>query len=397
MTPDPSRTRAVFRVLAGPSDRIPWVPLGEFPTAVTPFPGGAGILDGTGFVKRDDLSSPVYGGNKVRTLEVLFGAALAHGASTIFATGAFGSNHAVATALHAPRVGLSPRAILFPQPTSWAALENLRVTLALSGAVHALPHWSCLPLSMWYHARRSDRGGVALMPPGGASPQGALGYVSAALELAEQIEAQVLPEPVRIIVGVGSTCTTAGLLVGLDLAKKLGLGFRTQEPELWAVRVTPWPVTSRLRILGLAARTARLLAEWARDPALAVSARRLGRRLVLDSGYLGRGYGRVTESGRAAIRRWAEVGLPPLDTTYSAKSAAAFLAHCERSRGPILFWSTKSSAPLPVVSPAALSQAPRRALRWIAKAEHDLRLELPEGYARLENGGTGSEPVDPLT
>lgn len=375
----------MFRVLAGPSDRIPWAELGDFPTPVTPFPGGAGIPEGIGFVKRDDLSSPVYGGNKVRTLEALFGAALAHGASTIFATGAFGSNHAVATLLHAPRVGLSPRAILFPQPISWAALENLRVTLALSHAVHVLPHWSCLPFSMWHNARRSDLGGVALMPPGGASPRGALGYVSAALELAEQIEAQVLPEPVRIVVGIGSTCTTAGLLVGLDLAKKLGLGFRKHEPELWAVRVTPWPVTSRFRVLGLAERTARLLAEWAQDPALAVSARRLGQRLVLDSGYLGRGYGRVTESGRAAMQRWAEAGLPPLDTTYSAKSAAAFLARCERSRGPTLFWSTKSSAPLPVVSPASLSRAPRRALSWIAKAERDLGPELPEGYARLEN------------
>lgn len=373
----------MFRVLAGPSERIPWVELGEFPTPVTPFPGGAGIPEGTGFVKRDDLSSPVYGGNKVRTLEVLFGDALARGSRTIFATGAYGSNHAVATALHAPRVGLSPRALLFPQPVSWAALENLRVTLASSHAVHALPHWSWLPFSMWHHARRRDLGGVTLMPPGGASPRGALGYVSAALELAEQIATGVLPEPARIVIGVGSTCTTAGLLVGLDLAKKLGLGFRTTEPELVAVRVTPWPVTSRFRILGLAERTAHLLAAWAKDPALAVGARRLGQRLSLDTGYLGRGYGRVTETGRAAMRRWAEAGLPPLDTTYSAKSAAAFLSRCERSRGPTLFWSTKSSAPLPSVSPASLSEAPGRALRWIAKAERNLELELPPGYARL--------------
>lgn len=384
MAPDPIRNRALFRVLAGPSEAIPWVELGEFPTPVTPFPGGAGIPENLGFVKRDDLSSPVYGGNKVRTLEALFGDALARQSRTIFATGAYGSNHAVATALHAPRVGLASRALLFPQPLSWAALENLRVTLALYDAVHALPHWSCLPFAMWHHARRRDLGGVTLMPPGGASPRGALGYVSAALELAEQIEAGVLPAPARIVVGVGSTCTTAGLLVGLDLAKKLGIGFGRTEPVLVAVRVTPWPVTSRFRIVGLAERTARLLAAWAKDPALAVSARRLGERLELDTAYLGRGYGRVTETGRAAMRRWAEASLPPLDTTYSAKSAAAFLARCERSEGPTLFWSTKSSAPLPAVAPASLSQAPPRALRWIAKAERDLHAELPAGYERLE-------------
>jgi D-cysteine desulfhydrase len=92
---------------------------------------------------------------------------------------------------------------------------------------------------------------------------GALGYVSAALELAEQIEAGVLPPPRRIVVGIGSTCTTAGLLVGLDLARRLGIGFRNAEPELVAVRVTPWPVTSRFRILGLAERTARVVAALA--------------------------------------------------------------------------------------------------------------------------------------
>lgn len=379
----PVRTRALFRVLAGPIEPLPWVELGEFPTPVTPFPRSATIAENLGFVKRDDLSSPVYGGNKVRTLEALFGDALARESRTIFATGAYGSNHAVATALHAPRVGLSARALLFPQPLSWAALENLRVTLALSDAIHVVPHWSCLPFAMWHHARRRDLGGLTLMPPGGASPRGALGYVSAALELAEQVEAGVLPAPARIVVGIGSTCTTAGLLVGLDLAKKLGIGFRALEPELVAVRVTPWPVTSRFRILGLAERTARLLAAWAREPALAVSARRLGARLTLDADYLGRGYGRATEPGRAAMRRWVEAGLPALDTTYSAKSAAAFLACCEREKSPTLFWSTKSSAPLPYVSAASLGRAPPRTLGWIAKAERALPLELPAEYERL--------------
>jgi len=379
---DPPRSRALFRVLAGAGPELPWALLGEFPTPVTPLPGSSRIPAELAFVKRDDLSSPVYGGNKVRTLEALFGDALTRGSRTIFATGAYGSNHAVATALHAPRVGLSPRALLFPQPESWAALENLRVTLATSDQVHALPHWSCLPFAMLHHARRRDLGGVTLMPPGGASPRGALGYVSAALELAEQIEAGVLPEPARIVVGIGSTCTTAGLLVGLDLAKKLGIGFRSMEPELVAVRVTPWPVTSRFRITRLAARTARALAAWARDPSLAVSAHRLGARLSLDSRYLGGGYGRVTEAGQSAMRRWSELGLPPLDTTYSAKAAAAFLARCEGSRAPNLFWSTKSSAPLPAPTTSAQRVSPRAA-RWIEQAERTLARELPPGYEPL--------------
>ncbi len=85
------------------------------------------------------MSSAVYGGNKVRTLELLLGQARALGHTRVLATGAFGSNHALATALHAPQVGLTPSALLFPQPVSEAAFLNLRA-LAESGAqLHALP------------------------------------------------------------------------------------------------------------------------------------------------------------------------------------------------------------------------------------------------------------------
>ena len=374
-----------MRVLGLKAQSVPWVELGEFPTPITELPGDATMPGGVGFVKRDDLSSNVYGGNKVRTLELLFGDALARQSKVVFATGAYGSNHAVATALHAQRVGLSARALLFPQPISWAALENLRVTLEVSDQLYALPHFGFLPFSMLRHARRRDLGGVTLMAPGGATPRGALGYVSAALELAEQIEAGVLPPPRRIVVGIGSTCTTAGLLVGLDLARRLGIGFRNAEPELVAVRVTPWPVTSRFRILGLAERTARVVAALAGDQALAVSGRRLGERLSIESRYLGHGYGRETAAGRIAMERWALYGLPPLDTTYSAKAAAAFLEQAASSKFPTLFWSTKSSAPLPPVSARAANQAPERVKRWIAKAERTLGVDLPVGYQRFSS------------
>ena len=65
---------------------------------------------------------------------------------------------------------------------------------------------------------------IAALDPGGATALGALGYVSAGLELAQQIARHELPVPRRVIVGVGSTCTSAGLLVGLALAGHLGRG-----------------------------------------------------------------------------------------------------------------------------------------------------------------------------
>ncbi len=370
--------RAIFDVLPGLAGRLRFAALGDFPTPVDPLPRSAGIADGVGFVKRDDLSSSVYGGNKVRTLEVLFARALARGTETIYATGAFGSNHAVATALHAPRVGLRAGALLFPQPASWAALENLRVSAALSFELGALAHWSGLPYAMW-RARRA----AEVMAPGGATAWGALGYVSAALELASQIAEARLPAPGTVVVGVGSTCTSAGLLLGFQLAHRLGLGFVKAAPRLVSVRVTPWPITSRWRITGLARRTSFLLAELASDPSLKLGRGQLGKQLHVDGDYLGAGYGIPTAAGRAAMRDWSEAGLPPLDTTYSAKAAASFLACCRRGSGPVLFWSTKSSAPLPHVTPEQLEQAPRLVQDWMRRAERELDGELPVDYPRL--------------
>jgi D-cysteine desulfhydrase len=179
------------------------------------------------FVKRDDLTSEIYGGNKIRTLEFIFGGALSRGVQRIVATGAYGSNHAVATVLHAHRAGLSPGAILFPQPGSACALENLEVVVGHIDPVHWIPHWAFLPWSMWRVQRYYRQLGevTKVMVPGGATPAGAFGYVSAALELAGQVEEGLLPCPKSIVLPIGSTCTIAGLAVGVHLASKLGFGF----------------------------------------------------------------------------------------------------------------------------------------------------------------------------
>lgn len=337
---------------------VPTVDLGALPTPVMSL---AALRDRLGprapelWVKRDDLSASAYGGNKIRTLEVLFADALAQRATHIVATGAFGSNHAAATVLHARRVGLEPCALLFPQPESEAARENLEVTLTHAAEVEELPHWSFLPYGLARtHLRETQRGRRSyVMVPGGATPLGALGYVSAALELAEQVARGELPAPRTVLVAVGSTCTSAGLLLGFALAARRGLGFR-EAPELVAVRVTPWPVTSHARIVSLAESAAALMGEHgalatdARGRVVAPTRAELAAKLRVDGGYLGLGYGRVTNGGLDAMGRFSVAGGPPLDTGYSGKSGAALLDLARAGApGPLLFWATKSSAPLP--------------------------------------------------
>ncbi len=336
--------------------RVPWVRLGAWPTPVERL-----ALDSGGplYVKRDDLSAAVYGGNKVRTLETLLGQAQAAGARRVFATGAYGSNHALATVLHARAAGFEAGVILFPQPPTACARENL--VAILSGRPLVRPLWTVLgvPGAIWGERRR----GSYVMVPGGATPIGALGYVSAAFELAAQIQAGALPAPTRIVLGVGSTCTTAGLLAGTAIAERMGLW--REPPAIHAVRVTPWPVTAAWRIVSLAARTTASIAELAGEERLAIRRRELAARLRVIGGQIGRGYGRVTRAGAAAIERFREHGGPPLDTCYSAKAAAGLFAHPQP--GVTLFWATKSSAPLPARDDAAIAEAPPPMRRWLAR------------------------------
>jgi D-cysteine desulfhydrase len=368
-----SAERALFDAWPALARDHSFAALGQFPTPVEPLRWLAPALDtrATTFVKRDDLSAAEYGGNKVRTLEVFFGHALRAGVVDVFSTGAFGSNHALATVLHAPRVGLRPGALLFPQPWSETAAANLRITALRAQPFRALPHWALLPFGMWRLAREQRRAGrrTLIMPPGGATPLGALGYVSAALELGRQIERGELPAPAEVVLGVGSTCTSAGLLVGLALASRMGLGWRAgARARLVSVRVTPWPVTSAHRIVGLAARTARLLRELTQDARFDLTRAELALGLTIDGGHIGAGYGLPSRTGLDAIARLEPLASLCLDTTYASKAAAGLLARITRDPSLVrVFWSTKSSAALPRIAADELAAAPAAVQRWLAR------------------------------
>ena len=337
---------------------MPWVTLGAWPT-----PLDAIDVEGrTLWVKREGDSSPRYGGNKVRTLEAWLGHARASGARRIWAIGAYGSNHAVATVRHARAHGLDAGVIVFPQPASEWAIENAGALIASGCPLVRLRSVVEVPAAALAIAAR-ERGRGIVMPPGGATPIGTLGAASAAFELAEQLAAGAAPPPRRIVLPVGSACTTAGLLAGLHVAHAVG-AWRWPLPVVYGVRVTPWPVTSRVRTAELAARTIARIAALG-GPAVAVTLGELLARLVIDGREIGPGYGRTTASGRAAMAALDGARAPRLDGVYAAKTAAALLRLHRAGTGPLVFWATKSSVRLAAPSPAALAGAPRALVRWL--------------------------------
>jgi len=340
---------------------VPWLPLGDWPTPITPIEA----LGRTLWVKREGDSAASYGGNKIRTLEAWLGHARARGAKRIWAIGAYGSNHAVATIVHARAAGLDAGAIVFPQPRSEWAFENAGAIVAAGCPIVRLRSFVEVPFAGVAIAAR-ERDSI-VMPPGGATPLGAFGALSAAFEVAEQVAAGVAPPPRRIVLPVGSTCTTAGLLAGFFVARAIG-AWRWPLPIVHAVRVTPWPVTSRSSIVALAARTlARVRAlGGSKVGAVGATLGELSARLAIDGRELGRGYGRSTPRSRAAIVTIVGGDSPRLDGVYSAKAAASLLRLHRAGVGPLLFWATKSTARMAPPTPAALAAAPAALARWLA-------------------------------
>ncbi|MEW6776278.1 MAG: pyridoxal-phosphate dependent enzyme [Bdellovibrionota bacterium] len=307
---------------------LPWAPLGSFPTPLERF---AGSGEAEIWVKRDDLTSPLYGGNKVRKLEFLLADARAKGAGKILTFGGVGSNHAVACAAHGSEAGLSCEAIVVDQPLTPHVRKNLLLGHSFGARLH---YASSLPGALVQFASLRRRLGKEtgkapyVILPGGSTPLGSVGYALAALELAEQVGRGELPKPDAVFVALGSSGTLGGLLAGAALA---GIS-----SEWVGVQVVEWPVVSAWNVRRLAEGTLRLL-------------KASGKRLPpfqIEKGFFGGKYGLPTQKGAAAIERASASGLA-LEGTYTGKTFAALLdwAAREENRGKrVLFWNTYSGA-----------------------------------------------------
>lgn len=309
------------------AETLPHLELSERPTPVREL-AGLGI-----WVKEDGaFGAGGWGGNKVRKLEWLIPDARRRGRRSILTFGGLGTNWGLATALYAREHGLETALALVDQPIDAHVTAQL-ARLEASGARLHRTHTKARTVAMlpWLLARNA-RGGRPpyLLPAGGSSPVGALGYVEAALEIAAQVEDGSLPEPAHVVVPVGTGGTAAGLALGLQLA-----GLRT--------RVVGVVVNDQLRL------DAPVLARLARRAARLLERRgaRLGRleldpdMLDLTRDQIGAGYGHRTEAATRAAALASEEGLS-LDPVYTAKAMAGLLAL--RAEGhladPVLFVHT---------------------------------------------------------
>ena len=310
------------------------------------------VSGGELWVKRDDRTHEVYGGNKVRKLEWLLSDALARGAKRVVTIGAVGSHHVLATTYFGTKVGLEVEAVLVPQPATDHAMDVLRAGLGLGLRAFPVSWRAQVPLATTWRALH----GAHVIPVGGSNALGAMGYVSAASEFAQQVRQGDLPEPDVCVVALGSGGTAAGLAAGFEAE-----GLKT---SVVGVCVADPP-----ELLEMASMR---LARACLDRTDGAARRRfasLRSRLIFDRRFLGPGYGRATPEGEAAVAVARDSAGLELDPTYTAKTFAAALARTRESRDKVvLYWHTLSSAPMqPLLADAPpLADVPPR-LRRLAR------------------------------
>jgi D-cysteine desulfhydrase family pyridoxal phosphate-dependent enzyme len=314
-------------------DPFPRVTLASLPTPLEPLPRLSAFLGGPRvLVKRDDQTGLAMGGNKARKLEYLAGHALAQGCDTLVTIGGLQSNHARQTAAAAARLGMACELVL-PRvvPRSSEEYEqsgNVLLDRLLGARLRVLPAEQNTSSVLERVAEELRAGGRKpyVIPTGGSTAHGALGYVQALFELLDQIrEGEVRVD--AIVVPIGSAGTVAGILAGLAVAEKkipvvaAAVMGAAQDREAVARQLTR-------QVLGLLGRQV----ETACD-GFSVTDRTVGP-----------GYGITTDEVIDAVKRTAQLEGLLLDPVYTGKAMAALFDLVRRGQfktgDQVVFWHT---------------------------------------------------------
>lgn len=336
--------------------RLARTPLGLFPTPVERLVGmGHDDL----WIKREDLSSPTGGGNKVRKLEFTLAEAVRRGHRKIVTFGGLGTNHGLATARYGKTLGLTTRILLYRQPVT----EHVRQTLLQLHELGAeLRGYDTLLRAgaAFYTTQRLLNPGAYYLMAGGSSPLGNLGVVNAMFELRAQVHAGLIPEPDSIFVALGSGGTMAGVSLGALLA---GLRSQVIGVRVSLDRTGPVRFTDKGTVRTMMRRTLALLRRYAPEvPPVPIPAQQV----VND--YFGSGYGAATPKGTAAMDQARERTGLRLDATYTAKAFAAvldFVRRREYASQTVLYWHTYHAAEFGHLTATADYHALPRELHWV--------------------------------
>lgn len=301
------------------------------------------------YIKRDDLTGLAFGGNKSRKLEFIIQDVLNKKADVIITWAGLQSNWCLQTAAAARKFGITPILILFNVYDLPAEYDgNLLLDFILDADIRVkevekggIVHLEEVDQILEETATEvKERGHTPYVAPIGGSavggsmqqPLGAISYVNAFVELAEQATSQGFDVD-YVIHASGSGGTQAGLAFG---AKAL-----SDKTKVLGMSVSEEKKTYRELVLNIARDTAEAL-----DLELEIAE---GDIIIFDE-YIGEGYGEVNKDVTETIRLVAIREGIFLDPVYTGKAMVGFIDLVKRGYfrrdDNIVFYHTGGTAAL---------------------------------------------------
>ena len=350
------------------TERFPWTQLLVSKASPVESVAKLSLLgDADVWLKRDDLVCSQYGGNKARKFEWILGDLRAKGYRELWTVGGLCSNHCTAAAVYGQKAGVAVRNFFVPTPLDEPERNLLRVQGALGASLAMLPP----RLADLLRLLNPTTGASYLVPPGGSSVAGVLGYVDAGLEFCAQAERGDCPRPEVLYIAAASQGTVLGLAMGLRLGgmdpMPCIVAVETTTPNWQKARLfLPTPALALRRLRAASPALRRLLPNQL--SAFAIESDKRFESLPL--GFVNKP---ITDALSEAPD---EAGLR-LDAHYSARAYAALrqdLAAGLLKGKTVLFWQTHGSMPEEKVAellrtapplPADVARAAARHLREI--------------------------------
>jgi 1-aminocyclopropane-1-carboxylate deaminase/D-cysteine desulfhydrase-like pyridoxal-dependent ACC family enzyme len=298
--------------------RLPRVPLAHLPTPLEEVPRFAGRLGKARvFVKRDDCTGVLFGGNKTRHNEFLLAEALRQKADVLVWGAGVQSNNCRQTAAACARLGLDCHLYLSRKTHRDDVQGNLLLDYLMGAEVHLVDAAIGPELDDLLRAKADELRRAGRRPYGWdrehGRPLAAVSYALCLAEVMDQMARQGLHPSAVYVCAAGAT--GAGLSLG---RKVLGLSapVRLVLPIHW-----PWDVPEDMA--EVANRAARLLDLSHRLTAADVEA---------SADHVGPGYGVMTPEGWEAMDLLARTEGVLLDPVYTAKAMAALIADVRGGR-----------------------------------------------------------------
>lgn len=258
-------------------------------------------------MKRDDFTGVELSGNKVRKLEYLLYQAKKEKANYIFTCGGEQSNHSRATAIAAASYGMKSKLFLWGKEKKYHD-GNLFLDNVIGAEIKFLSKEEYSNVNALMNEEKEkyekQRKKVFIVPEGGSSPLGIVGYIEFMNELSRQISKNNLN---GILIACGSGGTAAGLLIGSYL--------HNFDIKIYVVNVLYPSAPIRERILNLA---------YSAISKMNLKIKLNEKSLEVLEGYSLEGYKKISNDKLDLIKRFAKSTGIILDPTYTGKAFKAF-------------------------------------------------------------------------